>query len=192
MRMINPSRRQRVINGTLAGLVAGIVGSWAANQFHSLWSALRGEEQYPEIKELSARGGRPDSAAAKEQASATGKASDDATVKVASKLSESVLGRTLHESHKHPAGVAVHYGFGAAFGALYGAAAEVLPSTTVVYGVGFGIAIWAIAVELALPMLDLAEPPWRYPIRMHAYSSISHCVYGVVTDSVRRGLKLMF
>jgi len=46
--------------------VAGLVGSWAANQFHSLWSYLAGEEQNPDVARLSDRGGRPDTAAAKE------------------------------------------------------------------------------------------------------------------------------
>jgi len=43
----------------------GLVGSWAANQFHSFWSKMLGEEQTREVAERSDRGGRPDTAAAK-------------------------------------------------------------------------------------------------------------------------------
>lgn len=182
-----------LLKGAVAGLIGGVVASWAANQFHSLWSALQGEEQDPEVAKLSDRGGRPDTAEAKEKASAgerSGEGSErDATVKVAEKFSRGVLHRPLKPEEKHPAGVAVHYLFGAVGGAAYGAAAEVLPSVTSTKGAGFGIGVWLAAVEVGLPALKLAKPPWKYPFRMHAYSLLSHLIYGCVTEEVRARMR---
>jgi hypothetical protein len=83
--MNKKSDLKRVIKGAVAGAVAGIVASWAANQFHSVWSLVAGEEQNPEVARLSDRGGRPDTAAAKERAASGGPPQEDATVAIASK-----------------------------------------------------------------------------------------------------------
>jgi uncharacterized membrane protein YagU involved in acid resistance len=56
-------------------------------------------------------------------------------------------------------------------------------------GLGFGIGIWVAAVEVSLPAFNLAELPWKYPPRMHAYSFISHLIYGAVTEQVRKALR---
>jgi putative membrane protein len=128
--MSKENNLERVIKGAVAGALAGIVASWAANQFHSLWSHLAGEEQDPEVARLSDRGGRPDTAAAKEKVASGGPPQEDATVAIASKVSRAVFDRPLTKKEKHQAGVGVHYVFGAASGALYGALAE-LTSLTV-------------------------------------------------------------
>lgn len=180
---------KRVVKGAAAGLVAGLVASWAANQFHSLWSVVAGEEQNPEVARLSDRGGRPDTAAAKEEVAAGGTPPEDATVTIASKVSEVIFDHPLTKKEKHQAGVAVHYAFGAASGALYGAVAEVAPSTTIGGGAGFGTGVWLAAVEFVLPTLGLTRRPKHYPLRMHAYSLISHLVYGAVTERVRKTLR---
>jgi putative membrane protein len=168
--------------------VAGLVGSWAANEFHSLWSYLAGEEQNPDVARLSDRGG-PDTAAAKENAASGEPAEEDATVAIASKISDAVFEHSLTKKEKHRAGVAVHYSFGAVSGALYGAVSEVAPLARILSGAAFGVGIW-LAVEVALPTLKLTQPPWRYPFRMHAYSLISHLVYGTVTEQSREALRL--
>jgi putative membrane protein len=180
---------KRVVKGAVAGAMAGIVASWAANQFHSLWSHLAGEEQDPEVARLSDRGGRPDTAAAKEKVASGELPQEDATVAIASKVSRAVFDHPLTKKEKHQGGVAVHYAFGAASGALYGAIAEVTPLTKIAQGTGFGSAVWFAGVEVAIPLLGLSEPPWRYPFRMHAYSFISHLIYGAVTEQVRKSVR---
>ena len=180
---------ERVIKGAAAGAVAGIVASWAANQFHSLWSLMASEEQNPEVARLSDRGGRPDTAAAKEMVASGEPPQEDATVAIASKVSGAVFDHPLTKKEKHQGGVAVHYAFGAASGALYGAIAELTPLTKIAQGTGFGSAVWFAGVEVAIPLLGLSEAPWRYPFRMHAYSFISHVIYGTVTEQVRKSVR---
>jgi len=180
----------RITKGAVAGLVAGLVGSSAANQFHSVWSKLSGEEQNLEGVQLSDRGGRPDTVAAQEKIAAGGPVEEDATGVIAGKVTNAVVDRPLSRKEKHRGGVAVHYAFGAASGALYGAAAEVAPLATIANGAGFGMGVWLAAVEAALPALKLTQPPWRYPFRMHAFSFVSHLFYGAVTEQVRKTLRL--
>ena len=187
--MNKESGLERIVKGATAGLVAGLVASWAANQFHSLWSRVAGEEQNPDVARLSDRGGRPDTAAAKETVAAGGQPQEDATVIIASEVSEVVFEHPLTKKEKHQAGVAVHYAFGAASGALYGVVAEVSPSATIGRGAGFGTGVWLTAVELVLPALGLSRRPRHYPLRMHAYSFISHLVYGAVTERVRKTVR---
>jgi hypothetical protein len=182
-------RLGRIGNGALAGLAGGIVASWAANQFHSLWSHLQGDEQHPEVTRLSQRGGRPDTAEAKEDAAGGKAPQEDATVRVASKVAAAVTDSPLSREEKHYGGVAVHYLFGAVGGAIYGAVAGVAPVVTMGRGLAYGAGVWLGAVELALPAAKLAKPAWKYPVRMHVYSFLSHLVYGAVTEGVRAQLQ---
>jgi uncharacterized membrane protein YagU involved in acid resistance len=69
----------------------------------------------------------------------------------------------LTKKENHLAGVGVHYAFGATSGALYGAVAELAPLTKIAQGTGFGLGVWFAGVEVAIPLLGLSEPPWRYP-----------------------------
>lgn len=58
--------------------------------------------------------------------------------------------------------MALHYAFGAATGAAYGAAAEVLPSLTAGAGFPFGGAVWLAADEVVTPALGLSKKPTEY------------------------------
>ena len=147
---------------------------------------MAGEEQNPDVARLSDRGGRPDTAAAKENVASGEPPEEDATVAIA----DAVFEHSLTKKEKHRAGVAVHYSFGAVLGALYGAVSEVAPLARILSGAAFGVGIWLAAVEVALPTLKLTQPPWRYPFRTHAYSLISHLVYGTVTEQSREVLRL--
>ena len=81
-----------------------------------------------------------------------------ATVKAAERISESVLDRPLPENVKPAAGRAVHYAMGAASGAIYGVAAVVAPVVTLGAGIPFGIALWWIADNTAVPAAGMADP----------------------------------
>jgi uncharacterized membrane protein YagU involved in acid resistance len=150
---------------------------------------VQGDEQHPEVARLSQRGGRPDTAKAKEDAAGGKAPQEDATVTVASKAAAAVIDSPLSREEKHYGGVAVHYLFGAVGGAIYGAVAEIAPVVTTARGLAFGTGVWLGAVELALPAMDLARPVWEYPLRMHIYSFLSHLVYGAVTEGVRAQLQ---
>jgi len=169
--------------GMVAGLAGGLIASWTMNQFQAAWTRLAENSDKPHGAQSMqpSDGSKGDGQDAKEQ--------DDATVKAAKAISENVLGHELQESEKKPAGAAVHYAFGTASGALYGALAEVAPQVTSAAGLPFGAAFWLVADEVSVPLLGLSKGPAEYPLSTHAYSLASHLVYGATTELSRRAVR---
>jgi putative membrane protein len=116
---------------------------------------------------------------------------EPATLKAAERIAETVLHTELPEELKPAAGEAVHYGMGMLSGAIYGAVAEVLPIVRAGNGLLFGAVLWLIADETAVSATGLAKRPSAYPPSTHAYALSSHLVYGFVTETVRRVLRLV-
>jgi uncharacterized membrane protein YagU involved in acid resistance len=150
--------------GVLAGIAGGLIASWGMNQFQKAWS----KRQQP-------------------QSNGDGK-SESPTVKVAEAVSETALDHRLTGPERENAAEIVHYAFGGLVGAVYGMAAAARPEFAAGAGVPFGAAVWLLADEAMLPALGLSKPATEYPAATHAYALASHCVYGVVTDLVRRGV----
>jgi putative membrane protein len=84
----------------------------------------------------------------------------------------------------------MHYGFGAAAGAAYGAAAELYPAATSKQGASFGMALIALNQDNLLPSLGLVEKKTQTK-RQHTSELVSFVAYGVVTETVRRVVRLM-
>src|SRR5919109_3824819 len=117
----------------VGGLVGGLIGAGVMTVAHTLASKFQ----------------QPPAAAA----------GDDATVKVADGISRAVRGRPLAEREKSSAGSVVHYGFGAALGALYGGVAALVPQITAAWGLLFGVAAWLGPHAIVVPALGLAPSP---------------------------------
>lgn len=86
-------------------------------------------------------------------------------------------------------GMAVHFAFGGAMGALYGGSAETNPDVAVSAGLPFGMALWLAAHEIAVPALGWSKPPNRARFAEHVLELASHLVYGFTTDAVRRMIR---
>jgi putative membrane protein len=106
---------------------------------------------------------------------------EDATEVVAEKLA----GHSLPPETKEVAGEAIHWGFGAAVGAAYGALAEYYPAATAKEGASFGMALEALTHETALPALGIGAAPEEQSMRERASEVTAHVVYGVATEFVR-------
>jgi len=159
-----------IVKGAVAGAIAGLAGALAMEQFQAWWSATE--------KRLA-------------PAQRAGAAKDEpATVQAAERISETVLHQELPEKAKPVAGEVVHYGMGALSGAIYGVAAEVVPPVRTGNGLAFGAALWWIADNTAVPDLGLGTPPDKTPPSTHAYALASHLVYGAVTETVRRLVRI--
>jgi len=90
---------------------------------------------------------------------------------------------------KRIAGEIVRYGFGAAWGALYGAAAESFPMLASPVGAAlFGTKVWAISHLLLMPMFNLEPPPTRYTMAHHVYGIAAHAVFGLSVLATYRAL----
>jgi hypothetical protein len=164
--------------GTVAGLLGGLAGAWAMNEFQAAWSAAS-----------EAMSAREENQQAPAQPPSHESESGDATVRAAAVLSHRLLGHVLTQDERTIAGPIVHFMFGATMGALYGALAEVEPAASRGYGVAFGTVVWLGADEVAVPAFGLSKPPTAYPASVHAYALTSHLVYGMTTDLVRRALR---
>lgn len=170
--------------GMIAGLAGGLLASWTMNQFQAAWTRLaEGAE-----KSHGAQSMQPSDGSTGDQRRDV-QEQDDATVETAKVISRGVFGHELQESEKEPAGTAVHYAFGTAGGALYGALAEVSPQVTAAGGLPFGAAFWLMADEISVPLLGLAKGPTAYPVSTHVYSLASHLVYGVTAELGRRAVR---
>jgi putative membrane protein len=163
-----------IVKGIVAGVAGGLLASLVMEQFQFLWN---------KASEAISRGRETDKP--------KGRKADPSTVRVAQTISKSVFGKKLPKSKKRLAGEAVHYAMGATSGAIYGAAAEVLPSSTIGDGLVFGTAVWVLADEVSLPALQLSKPPTEYPASTHIYALASHLVYGWTTELVRRAVRKM-
>lgn len=163
--------------GMAAGIVGGLVASYVMVQFQKLWARYLEEKQ--EKNRPTKRG-------------KSRKENEPTTVKAASAISEAIFDHKLTKGEKKIAGPAVHYAMGAISGAIYGAAAELMPEVTTGAGMPFGATVWLVADDVTLPAIGLAGWPTAYPLSTHTYALASHLVYGLTTEAVRRAVRDMF
>lgn len=113
---------------------------------------------------------------------------EPATYTAADAIATTIAGQHVPREWKPTAGAAVHYAFGAAVGAVYGAAAGRRREVTALAGIPFGAAVWLLADEIGVPAAGLAKGPAAYPLSKHASALAAHVAYGATTELVRRGL----
>ena len=146
-----------------AGLLGGLAGAYAMNQFQALVKAVSSPE-----------GG-----------SSKG-SGDDATVKTANAVSEKLFKHQLTTDQKQWAGPAVHYSTGAIAGAIFGSLAESVPAVAWGGGTLYGAAVWLGGDEIAVPASGLSGPPTETPLSGHLIPLAAHLTYGVVVFAVRK------
>lgn len=177
-------RRERGFQGwkgPVAGLAGGLAGTLVMTQAQRLMSSGQGDDE----EQGAERAGDHDEERAGEQHE-QGQSGGDApaTVQVARHVSRAV-GKRLSPQREPQAGQAVHYGFGALMGAVYGGLVELHPGFSAGRGAAFGAALFLMADEVAVPALGLSEPPTQQPLGTHAYGLASHLIYGGVAELVR-------
>lgn len=161
-----------VWKGALAGLAGGLAGSLTMMLFQMAWAK---SAEAAGARRLANRTHRHE------------EAQRDATAKVASIAMKRVTGVPLRgEKQRVAGGSAVHFGFGSAMGAFYGALSELAPIVSSGYGTAFGAALFAGADEVALPSIGLSRKPEQIPASMHVLGLASHAVYGATLEGVRR------
>ncbi len=147
----------------LVGAASGLAASWVMERAQSRIMRAGGEETKRREKE--AQGDL-----------------EPATVRAAERAAGAV-GASLPEERKGTASEAVHYGTGAAFGALFGVLAPRLAAPAILAGLAYGVAVWLVADETLVPTLGLSKKPWKYPASTHAKALASHLVYGAATGT---------
>ena len=169
-----------VNKGLVVGAVAGLVGTWAMNEAQRLWTHAVDGDVPPE-----SAGGRHDARDWQERSE--GQNSNELAAQA---IAGRALGRRLTRQELGVAAPVLHYLFGAAMGAMYGAYSGREPSRT--SGAAFGTTVWLAADEIAMPLFGLSQPTTRRPLEMHAQAFFAHLVFGAATEMTRRSLQLHF
>src|SRR5687767_15023585 len=133
-----------MMNGLLAGAISGLAGTSAMNEAQRAWT-------------YAVDGQAPESPAGKHDARdwqerTEGQNSNELAAQF---LAIRFFGRRLDPRELAAAAMLTHYTFGAAMGALYGAYRERRRRTG--NGIAFGLMVWLIADEIAMPLLGLSD-----------------------------------
>jgi putative membrane protein len=170
------------IKGLAAGAIGGLVASWIMGYVHAALGAQQQQQQ------KSGDGASQPARRQEQQQQQQQAEGEDATVKAAVAIAEAVH-REIPPEKKKTAGSLVHYAYGTLVGGLYGMAAEEWRPVREGEGALFGAGLWLVSDEIAVPALKLSKAPRDYPLKAHAGALVSHLVYGVTTELVRRGLR---
>ena len=160
-----------VARNVVAGLIGGLVASYAMTQFQQALSRIS-----EDVGGASGGGGQQHR---KPQ-------SEPATYKAADAAARAVTGKPLPKEDKPLGGSLVHYAFGGAVGAMYGAAASQNREVTAWGGIPFGATVWLVADEIGVPLSGLSKRPTEYPLSTHVSAFATHLVYGAATEGVRK------
>jgi putative membrane protein len=101
-------------------------------------------------------------------------------------VAERFAGHSLSEGQRHIATQGIHWAFGALAGAVYGAAVELEPKAGAWRGAAFGLALNKMTHESLLPKAGLVEPTARQSTQQRQSEWVTHAIYGITTDLVRR------
>lgn len=154
---------EKLLRGAAVGIIAGLSASWIMDRVQAAASAATSDD-----------GG---SGSSEEKPT---------TVKAADMLSETATGEPVPERYDEIAGSAVHYGFGALLGGLYGVLGEVLPRVRAGFGTAYGAGVVIVADQALVPAAGLTPPPQDVPVSTHAYGLASHLVFGAALEGTRR------
>ena len=108
---------------------------------------------------------------------------------LADTLSEKIAGHELAATPKAVATETIHWAFGAAVGAAYGGLAEFHPAATAREGATFGMTLMALTHEGALPAMGLAAEPADQTTREKSSEMVTHVIFGIVTEVVRKAVR---
>jgi len=156
-------RRKTPIRALVEGIIAGAVGAGVQSLFFRATSRIT-----PKPPEGAFDPPEPE------------QAGESALETVARRVVEDLAQRgPLDAERKARLGNVMHYGFGAAWGGLYGILRASYPRLWRPSGVAaFSLGVWALSDNLILPAFKLSAWPHRYPLRSHGYAAAAHLVYG--------------
>ena len=160
----------------MAGAIGGIVGTLAMNYAQRAWTL--------------AVDGRAPASAADEHDARDWQERDEqqnANELAAQAVATATVRRRLTPGELSIAARVVHFAFGAAVGAAYGAAVQRANPAHRRTGVLLGMTLWLLADEIAMPAIGLSRPTLERPLEMHLQSFAAHIVYGMTAERVRQG-----
>jgi len=186
--LIDQQRRYRPNRwkGLLLGLVGGAVGTLAMNFYFKAMAPFVDMDATVDDQNGS-QSHALDSIAVLGQHYQEGEGSTAAVGRVAYQTIAGASPKT--EETRTMLSELVHWGFGMQMGALYGAIRGPTDMPDIVGGLGFGVSVWFLASELAVPVLGFAPGPTKFPLAHHANEFGAHIVYGLTTAATTQVLQ---
>jgi hypothetical protein len=180
--------RPELWKGMVAGAVGGLGATIAMTAFQGLWSYMdqrlrRDGPNGDSLEDLTSE------QLAWEEDGHGEVATESATERAAERLARGFFGHELSERNRELAGSALHFGFGTAVGAVYGAVAEYSEGIARGEGIPFGTGLMVAADDVAVPALGLSESPQDLPWSSHLYLLASHALYGGILEALRRAIR---
>ncbi len=142
------------MNHSVAGAIAGLAGTVAMTAaMRAMFRALPEKDRYPLPPRL---------------------------------ITDRVVGPTglmdaLDEPERRDLTLALHYGYGAAAGALYPAVARRVGGPAAVTGIGYGLAVWGASYLGWIPAMRILTPATQHPRARNGLMLAAHVVWGGVT-----------
>ena len=168
--------------GAAAGLVGGAIGTLVIGAYWKGLNALLGKDL---------RKQRSEKPGALDDISVAGKvrrAGESATAAVGRVAYETVTDREPEAETKEQLAQTVHWSYGIAQGALYGAVRGQARSPDPIGGALRGAALWGFS-ELGLPALGLSRGPTSQPPSSHLAQLGAHLTYGLAASAVTQLLR---
>ena len=163
------------------GFAGGLLAAFAMNLFARAVSSAGCGREAPGAAPGQDRVGR-----GVQPPQADGTADDDATVRVGMVAYRALTGSAPRRATRSWLGTAVHYAFGGTVGACYAIMAKRLPIIRAGHGTAYAAAVWIVADEAIMPLLNLSRGPRQLPAGVHLYALAGHWAYGLTLESVIR------
>jgi uncharacterized membrane protein YagU involved in acid resistance len=158
----------------VAGVVGGLAGTAAMNYAQRLWTRVV-EPEPPR-----SAGGKHDARDWQEREEGR-----NANELAAQAIATTIRGRPLTREELKVAAPLAHFSFGAALGAIHGAASGDNHDFSFARGAAFGAMVWLLADEIAMPLTGLSRPTTQRSLERHLQSFVSHMVFGTIAEAVR-------
>jgi hypothetical protein len=148
------------------GVVAGLVGTAAMTAHQEIRARIR-EARHPAGERTGEEPVDPWQSA-------------PAPAQVARRVLEGVFQRQVPPEEISTLTNAMHWTYGAGWGAVYGLLRSSIGGSSAAFGPAFGFTVWAMSYVELVPM-GLYEPPWDYAVTSIANDIGYHLTYGTAT-----------
>ena len=109
---------------------------------------------------------------------------EEPTQALAGKVAQNGLGIELARDSKKQWGNAISWGYGMAWGAIYGVMRNQVPLTSKAGGVPFGIGFGLFGSAVLLPAFDLTPSVTEFPVSSQLRGLGAHCAYAATVEAV--------
>jgi uncharacterized membrane protein YagU involved in acid resistance len=104
------------------------------------------------------------------------------------KVAAGLFSRDISHSTKL-AGLAVHYAYGAFWGAIYGLFRANSRSNAELWGASFGLGVYGIGPGWLVPAMKLMQKPTDAPARQTTFQLAGHAIYGLTVAEIFKALQ---